>query len=334
MMNIEQLIRSNVTFTTSNQTWHNVKCPVCNDYKVRAAFRFDNNGESCTYHCFNHSSCGGAYSPHETAGFMSANFKNVLHHFGISEIEIKELIFQNHLLYGNNTSTKKENKDSVPVKPNNLILPSYFNKLDTIDNDFSDECVVYLSNRCIDYKKFNFYYTTITPHEKWDYRLIIPAFYKNELVHYQGRDILDIHEKRYYKVNAPIENVLYNMNELFRPTKETLLVFEGVFDGLCLSNNFVAITSSNLSKGQIKWLKNTKRRVVIVPDLDSSGTELIRQGIENGFEISFPKLPKDTDINDCVKNFGRLFVLKEIFSNIYKEDEARIRLELLKMDLK
>lgn len=332
-MNIEQLVKSYVNFNSSNHTWHNVVCPICNDYKVRAAFRFDNNGESCTYHCFNHSSCGGAYNPQETAGFMSANFKNVLHHFGISEIEIKELIFRNNLQYNSKNTSHSTTKKDIPIKPTSLLLPSYFNKLDIVRDAFSEECVVYLKDRCIDYKKFDFYYTTKTPIDVWDYRLIIPAFYKDQLVHYQGRDILDIHEKRYYKINTPIENVLYNMNELFRNTTETLLVFEGVFDGLCLSNNFVAITSSNFSLGQIKWLKNTKRRIVIVPDIDISGLELIKQAIDNGFEISFPKLPINTDINECVKKFGQLFVLKEIFSNIYKEDEARIRLELLKMDL-
>ncbi|MCB1711392.1 MAG: hypothetical protein KDH96_02570 [Candidatus Riesia sp.] len=332
-MNIEQLIRNNVNVSNTNGVWLNVKCPVCNDYKIRAGFTFTNNGECCTYHCFNHSSCGGAYSPHETAGFMSHNFKRVMSCFGISEIDIKQLIFDNHLLYGDKQHKNEINNN--PIRPSKLIFPNYFNELtkDT-KSEFGQECLFYLKQRFIDIDTYKFYFTEQTKNDAWNYRLIIPTFYKQDLVHYQGRDILDIHEKRYLKISAPIDNVLYNMNELFRSTKEALLLVEGVFDGLCLTNNFVAITSSNITSGQLKWLKTTSRRVIVVPDIDTSGLELIQQSINNGLEVSFPKLPLNTDINENVRKFGQLFVLKEIFSNIYKEDDARIRLELLKMDLK
>ena len=63
-MNIEQLIRNNVNVSNTNGVWLNVKCPVCNDYKIRAGFTFTNNTAIVTGH--------GQAQPGQNVGQRSA----------------------------------------------------------------------------------------------------------------------------------------------------------------------------------------------------------------------------------------------------------------------
>lgn len=326
-MNIEELIKQHVSFrNSSSDGWHHIKCPVCNDYKVRAGFRFDNNGETCVYHCFNNLSCGGAYDPNETNGNMSKNFIKVLNAFNIPEREYKELILEKFL-----HCNKHETKIANDIKfPSTIPQPKYWKRI-TEPSRFGQLCIDYLTDRHIDYTKHDFYYTEITDQKDWNYRLIIPAYYRNNLIHYQGRDILDFHSLHYKSVHGTLSNILYNFDEVYRRTKEPLLVFEGFFDGLSIyDKNFVSICSSNLTKQQLHFLKQSPRQKIIVPDFEGNGVELLQQGIDNGFGVCFPKFKDCKDVNDAVIKYGRLFVLHQILTNVKSGYEAQLYFNMQK----
>lgn len=325
-MNIEELIRQSVNLSYSNSKgWLSVKCPICDDYKTRAAFKFDHNGESCVYHCFNNTSCGGAYNPYETEGVMSHNFRKVLKEFGVSKLDYEQLVFDNTL------NTKQQIKQELLFEfPTFKEMPVFFHKLaDHLSTDFGAVCEQYLIDRKINALDYDFYFTTVTNQRDWNYRLIIPAFRKNKVIYYQGRDILDIHTLKYKSLNAPLSDVLFNFDELSKQTNIPLLVFEGFFDGLCLSQeNFVSIMSSNMTREQVYFLSTSKRKKIIVPDLQGNGFELIKQGIKHNFAISFPNLKGFKDINDAVIAKGKLYVLEQILTNVFEGYEADLRLEM------
>lgn len=331
-MNIEELIKQNITFKSHNSDWYRIMCPVCNDYKVRAGFIFNNSGEECTYHCFNNKSCGGSYVPSKTGGNMSKQFRHILDCFNVPEMEYKQLVFDNMMTF------KKENDVAVKsdIKyPQSICMPNYFTPLEECDNiDFKIACEEYLQRRKINKNNYKFYVSTTTPFKEWDYRLIIPCFNKSNIIYYIGRDIFDIHKHVYINPTLPGSNILYNYDELFRKTKEPLFILEGFFDGICLNNtNFVACLSSNLTHQQLLLLNQSQRRKIILPDLRGNGFELAEQGYEHGYEIAFPNLVGCKDVNEAVIKFGRLYVLREILSNIYSGDEAKLRINLLKYNL-
>ena len=143
-----------------------------------------------------------------------------------------------------------------------------------------------------------------------------------------------IHKLKYKHMNAPLSDILYNFDEVFASTKKPLFVFEGFFDGMSLcSKNFVSIQSSNLTREQIYFLSLSKRTKIIVPDMQNNGGELIQQGIDNNYQISFPTLKGCKDVNEAVIKYGKLFVLKNIFDNVVSGDDAKLRLNMLKFGI-
>ena len=136
---MQNILKKYIDLSSQNSKgWINIKCPICHDYKVRAAFHFDNS--DIAYHCFN---CN-----HKAKYFNGSNvtkdFKIVLKAFNIPDDEISKLSFQS---LKTSAPYKKVNK----VEDNPLIeidLPKHFYK---IINDGSDE----LSNIAIEYLKFH-----------------------------------------------------------------------------------------------------------------------------------------------------------------------------------
>ena len=81
-ISLESVIRDSGVLSTRPPTtlgWYEVKCAVCNDYKHRGAFKFDENGV-VAYHCFN---CGhrALFKPGQTS--FSARMTQTLRAFGI-----------------------------------------------------------------------------------------------------------------------------------------------------------------------------------------------------------------------------------------------------------
>lgn len=338
MKTIQELIESKVRFSNSNRGgWHLVTCPVCGDYKPRAGFKFDNQGENVVYHCFNNATCGGAYCPSETNGFMSKNMKNVLFAVGCSEMEVKELIFEYAKLYNNATAT------SIPLKkdfiPSKIELPSFFVPIDVMSDDIQHLLAFdYIERRGID--PLDYPYMVCDSASKdpkmslWKDRLIIPAFYKNEVIWYQGRDMTDTKSKKYLNCNSPGSKVLYNYDHLFDKNYDKIFIFEGFFDAITVFPFCsVSCQSSNLTDEQIQALNSTKKQKIIVPDMDKNGMELAQQGLEQGWSISFPKLRGASDVNKFCTTYGKIATTHEILSNIQHGDSARIYIQMIKNNL-
>ena len=60
-----------------------------------------------------------------------------------------------------------------------------------------------------------------------------------------------------------------------------------------------------------------QKQVVVVPDSDSSGYDLVKQAIANNWSVSFPEWePGIKDVNDAIKTYGKLATLHSIITNI------------------
>ena len=154
MLRIQDIIEQHVRLGHVNRGgWNTVTCPVCNDYKPRAGFRFGDEGESVTYHCFNEDTCGGAYNPFETAGFMSSSMIKVLNAFNVPKQTYQELIFQNTTRHLDSNKVIQKEK----ITPDYIKFPEEFQNVNNVDTLLGELAREYLNSRGISYNKYPFY---------------------------------------------------------------------------------------------------------------------------------------------------------------------------------
>lgn len=142
-------------------------------------------------------------------------------------------------------------------------------------------------------------------------RLIIPFYFKDQIVGYTSRAI-DNSAKNRYHTKTPA-HYLFNNEMLYRDRKFVILV-EGQFDALAIQG--VASQGAKLSPEQAAWLRDSGKTVIVLPDQDESGLGMVDVAVQYGFHVSFPNWDPDVkDANDAVKRYGRLFTIKRIIAN-------------------
>jgi DNA primase len=88
---------------------------------------------------------------------------------------------------------------------------------------------------------------------------------------------------------------------------------------------------NTVSDAQARLIRNLGREVIVVPDQDQAGLELIDRAIELGWSVSIPDWPSDVkDVNDAVVKFGKLATLLTIMQS---RETSRIKIELAKRNL-
>lgn len=108
-----------------------------------------------------------------------------------------------------------------------------------------------------------------------------------------------------------------------------VVVCEGVFDALSISG--LALLHSEISDSQARLIRSLSKEVIVVPDQDRSGMELVDRSIELGWSVSMPNWPQDVkDVNDAVRRFGRVGTLLTI---IQAQETSRVKIELRKKQL-
>lgn len=114
--------------------------------------------------------------------------------------------------------------------------------------------------------------------------------------------------------------------DLQHPDWQHVLVMEGVFDALALAG--LAVLHAEISDAQARLIRSLNREITVVPDQDSAGMKLIDRALELGWAVSMPEWPEHVkDVNDAVKNYGRLVTLIHIFQ---ARETSRIKIELRK----
>lgn len=324
MNKLEDIIRRYISLNpmTANG-WCTTLCKVCNDAGrkgPRAGFRFDN--QSTTYNCFN---CGisGSYNPNNK--ILSDNMTKIVTSFGIPEFEINSVLFQNKSV--NVEQSKIENL----LYPNTIkLLDNFYPLIDDKDDDWCQYSIQYLTERSIDWTSQPFYCVKHTENKtlnKWFGRLIIPIYYNNNLVFYQGRDLTDELKLKYLSPSVPRYNIIYGYHNIQERNDDPLYVVEGWFDAVNLSG--VAIFGNKLTTTQIQLLNQTNRKKVIIPDKIGSGYILAEQALSLGWSISLPDTGDCKDVNAAIQQYGLLYTLRTIQDNIIDDNHlAHVKLNL------
>ena len=332
-ISLEHLIRQYVMLPvhSSSGGWYSCKCAICNDYKKRGGFKFEDNITS--YNCFN---CGhtAIHDPITYNGF-SKQMIEVLTSFNVPEDQYKQLnlsVVVNKGINGEISHIKTVVDPDTKLVP--IELPSFFIPLMQSDDTWSTIAKEYLQfDRDIDPSSYPFYILHPTKklpviERNWRGRLIIPYYRNNSVVFYQGRDLRDFSKMRYNNAESASQCILSDYDILFKDLDKPLYVCEGFFDAISIKA--VAIFGNRFKPGQIKILNSTKRNKVYIPDRTKDGQTAALQAIDEGWGISIPDFGDCKDVSAAVHKYGLLYCLKTIQDNIITNPTtATIRIKML-----
>lgn len=335
--NIEELVRDNASFSgsVSSGGWERLYCEVCGDGArtkgPRGAFLFE--GDVCFYNCFN---CGidGSFDPNREVA-CSRDMWEILTSFGIQPREFKKI--EEHAKKQQGIKVVKRQPIVIPtIDP----IPDFFKLLRDFpeDNLIADRRFLW-ENYKMTQDDYPFYLSTgksaaqSVQAKQLRPRIIIPAFYRGDMVYWQARLFVGESQNKY--VSASVKsagNVVFGMDNLHIHRHRPLYITEGFFDSWHVDG--VAVMTNRMKKGRIDVINRSPRQKVILPDQNDDGMNLADQGIELGWGVALPKIYPETDICKAINRFGKLYVMKSIIDNTHYGDRAKMSLRMFKNENK
>jgi hypothetical protein len=299
--------------------WISFNCPCCGDRRSRGGLKTNDQGWS--YHCFN---CGhtSSFVLGRSIGYKAKVF---LEKLGVTEQEINALnleslrhrsihgILDDRARIANTLSDIKfEEFDDFPPAT----------ELITEEHPFYWK---YLRDRQVP-EDFPAMTTIRTDGIHWVRpHVTIPFTYDGKIVGWSAR-FLDNKAPKYINHTQP--GYVFG-TELQHDDWQYVIVVEGIFDALSI--NGLSVMHNTVSDAQAKLIRNLGREIIVVPDQDQAGLELVDRAVELGWSVSIPEWPEGVkDVNDAVVKFGKLATLLTIMQS---RETSRIKIELRKKNL-
>lgn len=300
--------------------WFRFKCPVCNDYKVRAGFNFAN--DFIVYNCWN---CPLKVSHHEEWETMKRDMRRVLSFFGISESDIDTELGKKFFNRKDEPAVTRINQPKLL----NLALPevalpkgAYRLTSGPTDDIWMMVAQEYLASRKLSPDSHPFY---LSPDPTYRERLIIPFYKGGKVIYWQARHFDDKAKVRYLNAEVDRDTVVFGFDKLFDSNVKSMFWSEGVFDALSIDCG--CLLGSSLSSEKIQLLQRFKKDHIFVVDRDNNGYELGKKVLSLGYKISHVDGTAE-DINDSVKRFGKLYTLSSLMKNAMEGMQAGMYLEM------
>jgi hypothetical protein len=263
------------------------------------------NGDSISYHCFN---CGfkASWQPGRKLGYK---MRQLLRWLYVPDETITKLSFD-ALRIKENVEIRDSTTNIVIPKFESVVFPD--NTIEITDDPTAEgalwDVMQYMKSRNLYLNDGYKYFWCNNPLYKR--RLIIPFYYEGRLVGWTARSIDAIKNPRYLMESQP--GYVYGLDEQ-RPQKLFVIVAEGPIDANHVEG--AALNGSEISDQQALMINRLNKDVIVVPDRDTKGKDLMEQAIELEWGVSLPDWPDGVeDINDCVKKYGRLYALYSIVS--------------------
>lgn len=307
---------------TSNTQYLNVNCPMClsrgeprADSKMRCGLLKKYDGFAIT--CFN---CN--FKTRFMIGEpLSRNLKLFMENLGIGDLTIRRLAYKAWQI--------KEVMTSKPLPLPPVYKPKFapaalppgaksfeeWAEAGETSRDFLD-AVDYVASRGEAIWRATTYYWTPNCARALNKRVIVPFHWNGEIVGWTGRAFDPAVGERYY--NQSPSNFLFN-NHAIDGDREYVIVVEGIFDALAIDG--VGTEGAHLNEQQAKWLNDSRKMKIVVPDRDNAGQRLIDVALKNKWHVSFPRRggaklslwrSNIKDVADAAKSYGRLYTLRTI----------------------
>jgi hypothetical protein len=306
--------------------WNKRNCPLCHtqghgkDTRYRFGIQF--NPQSIAANCFN---CG--FSASYTEGkALSKSFKFFLEQLHIDQKFIEQIEFE--IFKQQNQIHSIREGESVIEDPESK-FKALFNKWKPMDlpedslpittwleEGMNDKNFLRVVNYALDRKIFdlhNFYWSPNRLHNMHQ-RLIIPYFYKNIIVGYTSRLCYDVPDKsipKYYQ-QSPTDFV-YNLDHQQGWLRKYTIVTEGVLDAWVTDGISIL---GEIGQSKVDIINRLQKDIIVCPDKDKKGGDLVTAALENDWAVSFPKW--EIGIKDAAKaaeKYGRLLTTHSIISS-------------------
>lgn len=266
-----------------------------------------------SYHCFN---CGF------TAGWqpgrrLNLKMRKLLGWLGVSEDDIRRLSLFALSNLDVSLDIQKEAVKELPKFeskehcPGHNILDWFVKEGVSIEDQQQVEAVVaYLDSRGLGDKLDQFYWHNNRESPMYN-RALVPFTFLNQPMGYTGRLIIP-GKRKYYTEHPP--HFVFNYDRQQSAAKFCLVV-EGILDAVAIDG--LSVTSNECSEQQALVIDSLNREVVVVPDRDKPGMNLVKDAMEYGWNVAFPNWEDDIkDCADAVQRYGQLFTMRSILDSI------------------
>lgn len=306
MINFTKLFKDTHKEIRTSKDWVNTNCPFCR----KPVDTHCNGGFSLTVPSYNCWRCG----KHNWVEALSLIYN-------ISPLEARKMAY--NYSYGDTVIEKKISKG------HNLKLPGY--------STLTENEIKYLTNRNynIPYlqKKFGIQGGGIWG--DWSYRIIIPIFYKGELVSWTGRSILDKSVMKELNIprykNLSIEQsvvdpktILFNSDN---SRNDSVILVEGPFDVMRMGNDTVCSLGTSVTEAQKLYLVQNYGKVFIAFDNEVSAQnkahKLGKELVSLGTEVEVVNI-----CEDYIKNENGIIMPKNDPGELTQKEVNEIKTEL------
>tara|TARA_B110000305_G_C19427497_1_gene634404 strand:+ start:483 stop:1505 length:1023 start_codon:yes stop_codon:yes gene_type:complete len=302
--------------------WTSGNCPMCTshghsaDTRKRGGFMFAD--DKFQYNCFN---CGFK-TGWSDGRKINGRLQELLVALGADPAQIQRVNFE--LLKAQDDKNiasqfiTKEETSNVVVDWTTVELPDESMLLHLVDTASLSErnlkkfisAVEYIHHRGLDF--YDKWYWS--PHSHFANRVILPFYYKNKIVGYTARFVGTPPDKKIpkYYLQSP-SNYVYNLDA--QRDNKYVIVTEGQFDALFVGG--VAMAGNTPSPTQCSLVDQLKKEVILLPDADKAGMDMIKAAITHGWNVSFPDWDDEIkDAADAVEKYGRLFTVRSILESV------------------
>lgn len=309
--------------------WTSFNCPCCQhrghspDTRRRGGVRFDGNG--IVYNCFNCKFTTG-WQPGSPFG---EKIKSLSRWLGAGDDDIKTMIFEalkteaeDYQAPEYQPKVEFENKD---LPEGAMLVSQWKEDGDETVSVFLDPVIEYISNRGHDPYSRDFMWSPSPGYEK---RVIIPFYWEGHIVGNTARKIVE-GKPKYLSDHHP--QFVFNFDKQ-KDNQKYILVCEGPFDALAIDG--VAVLTNDISDQQARIINSLGAEVVVIPDQDSAGIQLIHKAMHYNWSVAFPNWDDDVkDVADAVQKYGKLFVVVDAIKTA-QQGEIRITMARKQHELK
>ena len=175
----------------------------------------------------------------------------------------------------------------------------------------------YLKTRQLYFDDYNFHWSPLPGYKD---RLIVPFYHKKEIVGYTARKVKDGNPK-YISDQQP--GYVFNLDNQQYGRIYTVVV-EGPFDAIAVEG--VALLGNEIKEQQALAINALNTKVIVVPDRDDAGKNMIRQALDLKWGVSMPNWDHNIkDVNEAVQKHGKIFALHSIIASA-EFNELKIKL--------
>jgi hypothetical protein len=292
-----------VRTTRTPSGWLTFNCPMCGDKRKRAGVI--SNGAKISYNCFNCKYTTG-WSP---STHLGKRYKDLALRLGATEADIHsvqlDLMRHSDLLESADTESYVYNL----AKFEKVELPEDAVSIDDLPN--GHDLKEYARQRGI----LGLYPLLHFPELAYNKRVVVPFTYNGELVGWTGRHINPPDDKSVSKyLHKMTSGYVFNIDRFANDQRDIVIVVEGVFDAIMIDG--VAVLGNHVTAEQAHLISQLGKRVILCPDRDEPGKELIAQAMALDWEVSFPPWADDVkDAADAVNCYGRLLTVASIIKH-------------------